>query len=249
MCSSDPTMLPKSFALFAAFAAFASVFASPIPGSVADVTAVVEDVANDLTVNVGTRAEAVENDSPSFDEVVKLFELSRRDDGCSVIDIDGIIYNVLNNGTITVLKRDDCNVARATAQVRDVVNKARANALSARSKRGEEKRYSYEEIEAIVVSEANNLKKTNAATRSKADKRDAGVYAIVERVLDNFHADDLTLSKRGTYTVSQIATAVKNALDGVTGSSKRSDNVDALAEQVLDELYAQAAKRTDDINA
>lgn len=213
---------------------YASAFATPVPTGEVGITAVVDDVADNLKVNVGTRADAV-----SFDEVAKMVELTRRDDGCSLVEIDGVIYNVLNNATISVLKREDCNVARATATVRDVVNKARANALSSNSKRHEEKRYSFDEIEAIVTSVYN--KKNSAVT----DKRDnASVYAIVKRVVDNFHADGQ--SKRGTFTISQVATATKQVLDGV--ASKRSENVDEVAELIVDELSAQAAKRTDNIN-
>ncbi|KAG1890364.1 hypothetical protein F4604DRAFT_1673786 [Suillus subluteus] len=227
-------MLSKSFALFAAFAAFAPAFATPVPASEVGVTAVVNNAGNDLKTSVGTRADAVEYE-PSFDEVVKMVELSRRDDGCSLVDIDGVIYDVLNNATISVLRRDGgCNVARATATVRDVVNKARANSLSSRSKRHEEKRYSLDQIEAIVTSAYD---KKNSAVTDKRD--DAGVYTIVERVLNN------SPSKRGTYTISQVATATKEVLDANGVVSKRSDNVDDLAEQILDELSAQAAKRTD----
>ncbi|KAG1858560.1 hypothetical protein F4604DRAFT_1794786, partial [Suillus subluteus] len=87
-------MLSKSFALFAAFAAFVPAFAAPLPGQVADVTATVKNDINDPKVNVLTRGPA------AFEEVVRRLELSGRGDssGCSIADVDISELFVLSRG-------------------------------------------------------------------------------------------------------------------------------------------------------
>jgi hypothetical protein len=221
-------MLFKSFALFAAFAASVPAFAAPTS-------------ANDgVSPAVGNVAGTAEYDSALHDEVAKLFEFSRRDDGCSLVEVDGIIENVLNNATITVLKRSDCNSARAAAEIRDVLNNAKANALSSRSKRDGENVYSFDQIKTIVTDVWNN---------KKTDKRDNSVVSeIAAKVVDSLQTSGSTSSKPTADTISQVAGAVKRTLDGVTGSlSKRTDN-SAIVEQIIDEYYTQVAKYTN-VNA
>ncbi|KAG1838354.1 hypothetical protein DFJ58DRAFT_749267 [Suillus subalutaceus] len=157
-----------------------------------------------------------------------MLELSQRDDGCSLVDIDGVIYDVLNNATISVLGSATTAMLPELllVSVRNVVNKARVDALTPRSKRHEEKCYSFDQIEVIVTSAYN--KKNRSSTTS------------IPMTLRHLSA--------GTYTISQVATATKDVLDANGVVSKHSDNVDDLVEPILDELSARAAKRTDDIN-
>ncbi|KAG2044058.1 hypothetical protein BDR03DRAFT_940662 [Suillus americanus] len=241
-------MLSKTFALFATFAAFVPALAAPLPSADSLIDAVV-DVQNDLNnlnVNVLTRGAA-------FEEVARRLELSGRGDssGCSLADVDIIISNVLNNDTINILspaKRGGCDILGLTVEVTNVLNNLDINILSpGRSKRSEEKRYTFEEIESIVTKTAENLK--TKTTRSTTGKRGGGslidVTAVVEDVLNNLDVNILT--KRSDFTTTQVATAVLNALNGVTSSpSKRSGNtpnVDHLTDQVIEELSAIVAKR------
>lgn len=244
-------MLSKSFALFVAFAAFTPAFAAPLP-SVVGVDAVVKDIADNLKANVLTqRSDPV--GPASFEEVVKMLELSRRGDsyGCSVAEIDAIVNDVLNNGTISILsqsKRSDCNVVGVTAEVKNVLNNLHISVLS-QSKRGEAY-CSLADVEAIVTDVANDMK-INVLTQSKRSSCDVvKVTAIVKDLLNNLKVNVLTQSKRSTYSVSAIATKAKNILEGT--ASKRSEdsiaNVVVVAEDDLNKLTANVAKRADDVN-
>ncbi|KAG1838274.1 hypothetical protein DFJ58DRAFT_814331 [Suillus subalutaceus] len=236
-------MLSKSFALFAAFAAFVPAFAAPLPGQVADVAAIVDNVGENANVNVLTRGPA------AFEEVVRRLELSGRGDasGCSVADVDIIVSNVLNNDTINILspsKRGGCDILGLTLEVTDVLNNLDINILSpGKSKRAEA--FSLEQITSLVSTMAAN---TGKAARSTAGKRGGSlvdVTAVVEDVLNNLDINVLT--KRVDVTEAQIANAVYNAL--ISGStSKRSGiipNVNDLADRALEELSAIVAKRAD----
>jgi hypothetical protein len=244
-------MLSKSFALFAAFAAFSPAFAAPLP-DVLGVNAAVKDIANNLKANVLTqRADAV--GPASFAEVVKMLELSRRGDssGCSVAEVDAIVNNVLNNGTIDILtqsKRSDCDVVGVTAEVKNVLNNLHISVLS-QSKRGEEY-CSLADVEAIVTDVANDMK-INVITQSKRSGCDVvKVTAIVKDILDDLKVNVLTQSKRSTYSVSAIATKAKAILEGT--ASKRSQdglaNVVVVAENDIDQLTANVAKRANDVS-
>ncbi|KIK46835.1 hypothetical protein CY34DRAFT_9415 [Suillus luteus UH-Slu-Lm8-n1] len=237
-------MLSKSFALFVAFAAFIPAFAAPVP-DVLGVTAAVKDVANDLKANVLTRS-----DPATFEEVVKMLELSRRTEssGCSVAEVDAIISNVLNNGSISILsssKRSDCDLVGVTAEVKNVLNNLHISVLSS-SKRSEGY-CSLADVEAVVYNVANDMK-INVLSQSK--KRSGcdvvKVTAIVKDILENLDVNVLTQSKRSTYSVSAIATKAKDILEGKV--SKRGDtlaNVVVAVEDNLDHLTTTVAKRDD----
>lgn len=239
-------MLSKSFALFVAFAAFTPAFAAPVP-DVVGVTAVVKDIANDLKANVLTsRSDPA---SPAtFEEVVKMLELSRRTEssGCSVAEVDAIISNVLNNGTINILsssKRSDCDVVGVTAEVKNVLNNLHISVLST-SKRGESS-CSVADIEAVVYDVANDMN-INVLTQKRGNCDVVKVSAIVKEILENLNVNVLTQSKRSTYSVSAIATKAKNILDGTT--SKRGDslaNVVVAVEDNLNQLTTTVEKRGD----
>lgn len=237
-------MLSKSFALFAAFAAFAPAFAAPVPADVLGVDAVVKDVANDLKAGVLTRSDPV--NAATFEEVVKMLELSRRteDSGCSLVDVDAIINNVLNNGSISILssKRSDCDVVGVTAEVKNVLNNLHVSVLST-SKRGEGY-CSLADVEAVVTDVANNMN-INVLTQKRGDCDVVKVTAIVKNLLENLNVNVLTQSKRSTYSVSDIATQAKNILEGKT--SKRDELANVVVDVVhnVDDLTANVLKRAD----
>ncbi|KAG1824596.1 uncharacterized protein BJ212DRAFT_1321356, partial [Suillus subaureus] len=195
-------MLSKSLALFAAFAAIVPAFAAPLPEQLANVVAVVENVGDDAKVNVLTRGPA------AFEEVARRLELSGRDSGCSLADVDIIISNVLNNATINVLspsKRGGCDILGLTIEVTDVLNNLDVNVLSpGKSKRSD---FTLAQLESLVTSAAQSKSKTS---RSAADKRGlVDVTAVVDDVLNNLDVNVLT--KRGDYTVSQVANGMIRA--------------------------------------
>lgn len=239
-------MLSKSFALFVAFTAFAPAFAAPVPADVLGVDAVVKNVANDLKATVLTRRS--DPVSPAtFEEVVKMLELSRRteDSGCSVAEVDAIISNVLNNGTIDILsssKRSDCDVVGVTAEVKNVLNNLHISVLST-SKRGEGY-CSLADVEAVVTDVANDMK-INVLTQKRGDCDVVKVTAIVKNLLENLNVNVLTQSKRSTYSVSDIATQAKNILEGKT--SKRDELANVVVDVVhnVDDLTANVLKRAD----
>jgi hypothetical protein len=225
-------MLSKYFTLFAALAAFVPAFAAPVPSDpLADVVVDVQNDLNNLNVNVLTRGPA------AFEEVVRRLELSRRDSGCSLADVDLIVSNVLNNDTINILtKRDGCDILGLTLEVTDVLNNLNVNIL----KRSEEKRYTLDDITKIVTTELGNLQSTK--------RQLINVDAIVDNVLNNLDVNVLT--KRSGVTIEQIATAVLNAVNGAAGStSKRSSNipnVEDLTDKISENIRARAAtKRAD----
>jgi hypothetical protein len=225
-------MLSKYFTLFAALAAFVPAFAAPVPSDpLADVVVDVQNDLNNLNVNVLTRGPA------AFEEVVRRLELSRRDSGCSLADVDLIVSNVLNNDTINILtKRDGCDILGLTLEVTDVLNNLNVNIL----KRSEEKRYTLDDITKIVTTELGNLQSTK--------RQLINVDAIVDNVLNNLDVNVLT--KRSGVTIEQIATAVLNAVNGAAGStSKRSGNipnVEDLTDKISENIKARAAtKRAD----
>ncbi|KAG2135636.1 hypothetical protein BD769DRAFT_1441207 [Suillus cothurnatus] len=244
-------MLSKYFTLFAALAAFVPAFAAPVPSDpLADVVVDVQNDLNNLNVNVLTRGPAGkhevlsspvgnvdQNDIPAFEEVVRRLELSRRDSGCSLADVDLIVSNVLNNDTINILtKRDGCDILGLTLEVTDVLNNLNVNIL----KRSEEKRYTLDDITKIVTTELGNLQSTK--------RQLINVDAIVDNVLNNLDVNVLT--KRSGVTIEQIATAVLNAVNGAAGStSKRSGNipnVEDLTDKISENIKARAAtKRAD----
>jgi hypothetical protein len=225
-------MLSKYFTLFAALAAFVPAFAAPVPSDpLADVVVDVQNDLNNLNVNVLTRGPA------AFEEVVRRLELSRRDSGCSLADVDLIVSNVLNNDTINILtKRDGCDILGLTLEVTDVLNNLNVNIL----KRSEEKRYTLDDITKIVTTELGNLQSTK--------RQLINVDAIVDNVLNNLDVNVLT--KRSGVTIEQIATAVLNAVNGAAGStSKRSGNIpniEDLTDKISENIRARAAtKRAD----
>lgn len=225
-------MLSKYFTLFAALAAFVPAFAAPLPSDpLVNVVADVQNDLNNLNVNVLTRGPA------AFEEVVRRLELSRRDSGCSLADVDLIVSNVLNNDTINILtKRDGCDILGLTLEVTDVLNNLNVNIL----KRSEEKRYTLDDITKIVTTELGNLQSTK--------RQLINVDAIVDNVLNNLDVNVLT--KRSGVTIEQIATAVLNAVNGAAGlTSKRSGNipnVEDLTDKISENIRARAAtKRAD----
>lgn len=196
-------------------------------------TAVVTNVANDLVANVATKRAGV--DPVVFDEVIKRLEFTQRDSGCGLADIDVIVSNVLNNVTINILKRGDCDVVGVSAAVVDVLNNLHVNVASP-SKRGE---YSLEQLESIVSSTASN-QGYNVPSGKRSDAEDS---AAVNRILEQL-SGNVKRSKASPYTVSQIASALAQVLN-------ENQARDVTPEALLDALLGDAVlvKRADLVDA
>ncbi|KAG2067267.1 hypothetical protein BDR04DRAFT_1105298 [Suillus decipiens] len=246
-------MLSKSFALFAAFAAAAPALASPLPNNVVGALVDLNNVANDLHANVlSTRGG-----SPSFDDVVKGFEQHSGgyDYGCSVVQIDAIINNVLNNATINILstKRSGCDVLGVTAVVENVLNNLKINILSSGVKRdvvgvtavvdnvlenpkinvvSSGVKRDVVKVDALVNNVANNAHVNVASTKAKRGQWDgcslADVTAVITNVANNANIN--VLSSRGECDLVSLGVFVKNVLNNL--------NVNVLSTRSADAEFA-----------
>lgn len=229
-------MLSKYFALFAAFATFTPAFAAPVPESLVDVVAAVTNVGNDATVNVLTkRADAV--NSGLFDEVIKRLEFTERDSGCGLADVDVIVSNVLNNVTINILKRDDCDVVGVTAAAVDILNNLNVNVLTKRE-------VTSSQVASAVQTAAQNQGITLA---SRSDLDDA---AAVNEILKRYEGI-VARAKGSPYTESQIVDAIMVAMEQYGGgsSSRRrgtTPDLQAVTKDLFNRVYG--AKRARDAN-
>jgi len=229
-------MLSKYFALFAAFATFTPAFAAPVPESLVDVVAAVTNVGNDATVNVLTkRADAV--NSGLFDEVIKRLEFTERDSGCGLADVDVIVSNVLNNVTINILKRDDCDVVGVTAAAVDILNNLNVNVLTKRE-------VTSSQVASAVQTAAQNQGITLA---SRSDLDDA---AAVNEILKRYEGI-VARAKGSPYTESQIVDAIMVAMEQYGGgsSSRRrgtTPDLQAVTKDLFNKVYG--AQRARDAN-
>ncbi|KAG2052310.1 hypothetical protein BDR06DRAFT_1009591 [Suillus hirtellus] len=220
-------MLSKYFALFAAFATFTPAFAAPVPESLVDVLASVTNVGNDANVNVLTkRADAV--NSGLFDEVIKRLEFTERDSGCGLADVDVIVSNVLNNVTINILKRDDCDVVGVTAAAVDILNNLNVNVLTKRE-------VTSSQVASAVKTAAQNQGITLA---SRSDLDDA---TAVSEILKRYEGI-VARAKGSPYTEAQIVDAIMTAMEQYGGgsSSRRrgtTPDVQAVTEDLLSKVY------------
>ncbi|KAG1893638.1 uncharacterized protein F5891DRAFT_1196169 [Suillus fuscotomentosus] len=229
-------MLSKYFALFAAFAAFTPAFAAPVPETLVDAVVAVTNDVNNLNVNALTkRADAV--NSGLFDEVIKRLEFTERDSGCGLADVDVIVSNVLNNVTINILKRDDCDVVGVTAAAVDILNNLNVNVLTKRE-------VTSSQVASAVQAAAQNQGITLA---SRSDLDDAAAVNEILRRYEGIAAR----AKGSPYSQAQIVDAIMQAMQAYGGSSSRrrgtTPDVRAVTEDLLSKVYG--TKRANVISA
>ncbi|OAX42468.1 hypothetical protein K503DRAFT_853931 [Rhizopogon vinicolor AM-OR11-026] len=228
------TMLFKSFALAAAFAAFAPALAAPVSDNVlpvrrqlADVGVVVDNVLNNGTISI----------------------LSSRGEGtCSLAEVTAVVTNVLNNPKVKVAsssKRGGCDDALIKRETYKIVSRVYTNASPNLSKRGYEG-CSLADVDAVLSNIANNA----TITVLKRDDCDLiGLGVILKNVLNNLSINVLAPSTKRDATLANVGVVVTDVLEnlkvnvaspGKRGSSPLVD-ITALITDVANNLKVDVA--------
>ncbi|OJA17145.1 hypothetical protein AZE42_05089, partial [Rhizopogon vesiculosus] len=260
------TMLFKSLALAAAFAAFSPTLAAPVSDDalpvrrqLADVGVIVDNILNNATISILSSRGPVRRQLADVGVVVDnilnnatISVLSSRgEDACSVREITRSVTDLLEGrdiNTASPSKRGGCNPIAIRDETYHILSKLYIRDLSPTAfKRGYEG-CSLADVTAVVKDVGNNAQVT-VAKRDDCDL--IGLKVIVQNVLENLKINILAPStKRSTPTLADIALAIFNVLNNlkinVASLSKRGQEVTladitAIVTNVLSNLHIDVA--------